>query len=572
MIRYTPASQLTLEGFEHPFDKALEAGNRWVKLAALIPWDEVAKVYSKNLESDKGRLSVDVRMVIAAMIIKHRLKLSDRETVATISENIYMQYFCGLKSFQSAEPFDASLLVDIRKRMGAEKFDAFNDLVIAKSEGLKPKRKRVMQEDKQHRQPADDETPQPASAEQDATNTGCCGQPPAGDNPQRQNQEKTAATDVPAQTAATPATEDASVASASTPQQPEAESAPNKGVLKIDATVADQQIRYPTDLGLLNNSREESERIIDLLWEKKPQGLQTKPRTYRREARKLYLTVAKKKKKDRKTIRKAIGRQLRYLRRNLRSIEQMLDKFDEQGFPLVYRDLRIYWVLQHIYAQQLKMYEEKTNSHPNRIVNIYQPYVRPIVRGKDKAPVEFGAKINISEYNGMSKIDTIGWEAFNESTGLIKQAERYKNTFGCYPELLLADRIYLTRDNRKWLQSKGMRIVHPPLGRPAKKPLTPYQKQKQRKERNQRNLVEGKIGQGKNGYALNCIKARRQDTSESWIAAIFFVMNLVTLLKEAETSFLRFFHRLILTTQALYAQNKPGEPRLLLFMPASTAR
>ena len=154
------------------------------------------------------------------------------------------------------------------------------------------------------------------------------------------------------------------------------------------------------------------------------------------------------------------------------------------------------------------MFENKIHRHDDRIINIYQPYVRPIVRGKERAKVEFGAKINISEYNGISKIDTISWDAYNEAIDLPKQVERYKITFGCYPELALANSIYLNRDNRSYLKFKGIRIVGKALRRPKKETFTPYQKRKQRKERNQLNLVEGKIGQGKNGYALNNIKAR----------------------------------------------------------------
>src|SRR5665811_2323128 len=100
MISYTPASQLTLTGFEHPLERALDPENRWVKMAKVIPWDELAAIYARNLDSNSGRQSVDIRLVIGALIIKHRQKLSDRETVSTISENIYMQYFCGYRAFR----------------------------------------------------------------------------------------------------------------------------------------------------------------------------------------------------------------------------------------------------------------------------------------------------------------------------------------------------------------------------------------------------------------------------------------------------------------------------------------
>jgi len=105
-------------------------------------------------------------------------------------------------------------------------------------------------------------------------------------------------------------------------------------------------IAHPTDLGLIARSREESERIIDELC--KSMGIKEKPRTYRRMARKQYLNVAKKKNKTKNEVRKAIGQQLRYLRRNLKSINGLLDRGQGDSFPLVARDQKIYWVIQNI--------------------------------------------------------------------------------------------------------------------------------------------------------------------------------------------------------------------------------
>jgi hypothetical protein len=95
MIKYTPSNQLNLENFKHPFHQQLDPNNRWVKLAELVPWDELAGIYAKNLDPGAGRLTVDLRMVIGAMIIKHKLSLTDRDTVQMISENIYMRVSRG---------------------------------------------------------------------------------------------------------------------------------------------------------------------------------------------------------------------------------------------------------------------------------------------------------------------------------------------------------------------------------------------------------------------------------------------------------------------------------------------
>ncbi|MBA7552290.1 hypothetical protein ES705_44848 [subsurface metagenome] len=213
----------------------------------------------------------------------------------------------------------------------------------------------------------------------------------------------------------------------------------------------------------------------------------------------------------------------------------MLDEFEHSGkeFPLKHRDQKIYWVLQQLYNQQMYMYRNKMHKCSDRIVNIYQPYVRPMVRGKDRSDVEFGAKINISEVDGFVRCNHIGWDNYDEGGDLEKQVEDFRQLYGCYPELLLGDSKYLTRKNRQYLKNMGIRIVGKPLGRPPKQTLSGYRKYKTRKEQNMRNHVEGKFGQGKNGYNLNQIRASRKDTSESWISAILFVMNLTKLMKVA---------------------------------------
>ena len=180
------------------------------------------------------------------------------------------------------------------------------------------------------------------------------------------------------------------------------------------------------------------------------------------------------------------------------------------------------------------MYDTNTHRVADRMINSYQPYVRPIPRGKDQQATEFGAKISASEVDGMSRVEHISWDQFNESIDVQLQVNTFNNTYGHYPELLPADKMYLNRNNRAWLKEKGIRIVAKPLGRPPKKQRSAYQKRKQKKEQNQRNLIEGKFGQGKNAYGLNNIQAKRSDTSESWIACIFFVMNLIKLEKIAK--------------------------------------
>ena len=260
-------------------------------------------------------------------------------------------------------------------------------------------------------------------------------------------------------------------------------------------------------------------------------GWPKKPRIYRRKARRLYLLVVKKKSKTKKEIRKAIRQQLQFVTRNISMIHKMLDEYEADRWPLTRRDQRLFWVIQHLYTQLKEMYDNKTHKCANRIVSIHQPHVRPIVRGKDKNKVEFGSKLSVSEHDGMCRVDRIHWEATHEAGDLPSQVEAYRNQHGYYPEVVIVDKLYTNRTNWAWLKSKGIRCSGKPLGRPPKTEKTAYQKRKEQKEQAERNHIEGKFGQGKNGYGLNKIRAKLKETSESWICAIFFVMNLTKIAK-----------------------------------------
>jgi len=489
---------MSIEEFRTPFQVKLDKENRWVRLGNSLPWDALASIYYRSMSTDMGAPAIDARIVIGAMIIKHKLKLDDRETIETIRENMYMQYFLGLEEYTYKDVFDRSLFTALRYRLGADKFDAMTRQIILTSEGKHEAAKKDLDDHGN-----DINTHKSDKVDKNA-NT------PANQGSGKSEHEKSA-----------------------TGEKPKG----NKGILIVDATVADQMIAYPTDLGLLSRSREESERLIDELC--KVLDINDKPRTYRRMARKQYLNVAKKKNKTKNELRKAIGQQLRYLRRNLKSVDRLLDKTPGTSFPLEARDQRIYWVIQHIYDQQAKMYKEHIHSVDNRIVNIYQPYVRPIVRGKDKTQVEFGAKLGVSIQNGYARINTLSWEAYNEGSDLKKQVEDYKRLNGYYPKVVITDKIYGNRENRQWLKDLDIRYSGKPLGRPSAQQQTPYRKRKLKEEQGMRNQVEGKFGQGKNGYNLNKVRARAARTSESWIAAIFFVMNLVKFSKEFLFSFFK---------------------------------
>lgn len=495
MIRYKSQKQRTLPGFDTPPDMILNPDNRWVKLSECIPWDDLAQSYHKKLSSTLGRPAKDARIVIGAVIIKHKLSVSDNETVEQIRENPYLQYFIGLKGFQSEAPFAPSLFVEVRKRMGQTVFDEFHEAII---DVIEPGKARQIVRTEDH---DDDDT----------------------------NGDVTALND----------SEAVSRDNAETIEPSLLDKLPdNHGKLVVDASVVEQAIRFPTDLGLLNEARELSERIIDKLHAHSSYLQKRKPRTYREIARKAYLSVAKLKRPANKRRRAGIRQQLQFLRRNLGYIEIMLTAYP-YGTPLPLPNwlLRRYWVLPHLFEQQYKMYTTHTRRCDDRIVSISQPYIRPIIRGKQGKTVEFGAKISVSlTGRGLAHVDELHWNAQHEGHDLQDQVEAYKKRYGCYPEVVIADTAYGSRDNRSFLKQRNIRFAGKPLGRPPK--VTPENedevkrlKAQRRQEYRQRIPIEGKFGQGKYGYRLNNIRARRDDTSTAWINSIFLVMNLLVLVQ-----------------------------------------
>ncbi len=232
----------------------------------------------------------------------------------------------------------------------------------------------------------------------------------------------------------------------------------NQGKLILDATCAPADISYPTDLKLLNQARVHTERIIDVLYSQLKEKIQQKPRTYRRIARKNYLEVARKRQPSRKQKRKAIKKQLQYLKRNLSHISQLI----ESGASLKNLSKRQYKalvVVSEVYRQQSWLFKNNKQSIEDRIVSLSQPQIRPIIRGKAGKSVEFGAKLVASCFEGYVFIDRISWDNFNESGDFKAQIEAYRNFTGFYPESVHVDQIYRTRENRVGVNKEELESV-----------------------------------------------------------------------------------------------------------------
>lgn len=294
----------------------------------------------------------------------------------------------------------------------------------------------------------------------------------------------------------------------------------NLGTQILDATCSPSNIEYPQDFALLNAGRVKLEEMISCFCER--YGL-PRPRTYKRVARKEYLALAKAKKRPAKTIRAFIRKHLGYLKRDIKYLEG----FMSEGYAMPQKYIPYFLTIQELYRQQKYMFDNKVHRVPDRIVSISQPWVRPIVRGKTKTPVEFGAKYDVSiDEKGHARLEKISFDPYNESSVFQRSVEAYRTRTGHYPERVLVDKIYRTRENLAYCKEHGIRISGPKLGRPAAGRKTTKEEYQDNKDRIE---VERFFSLSKRCYGAGLIMTKLQETTLSSIALSVLVANLFRL-------------------------------------------
>lgn len=307
----------------------------------------------------------------------------------------------------------------------------------------------------------------------------------------------------------------------STPQDIDASKPQNKGKLQLDATCAPADIRYPSDLSLLNEARENLEDMIDTLWHLTDRtGHKTD--YSRKKAHNGFLSITKQKKPRYSKLRKEIRYQLDCVAKNIATISRIL--LQHGLCALSEKHITRLVLICKLHRQQHTMYTHKTHSTDDRIVSLRQPHVRPIVRGKAGKKYEFGQKVSTSVINGYTFIERQSFDNFNEGTTLKESVERYKTCFGYYPEAVLADKLYRNRENLRYCKEHNIRLSGPPLGRPRKQD-DKLLKQLTRQDSSERNTIEGRYGIAKRKYGMGRILAYLPDTAQTQVAMQILCMN-----------------------------------------------
>lgn len=130
MYRKFNQPKLTPDNFEMPFSGQLSPDNRWVIMAELIPWGEFETEYAEKFSEKMGAPAKPFRMALGALIIKEKLRTSDRETIEQIRENPYLQYFIGMSNYSNEAPFEASMMVYFRERIKSNFVKKINQKMV----------------------------------------------------------------------------------------------------------------------------------------------------------------------------------------------------------------------------------------------------------------------------------------------------------------------------------------------------------------------------------------------------------------------------------------------------------
>lgn len=297
-----------------------------------------------------------------------------------------------------------------------------------------------------------------------------------------------------------------------------------------DATCYETSMRYPTNVKLLWESTEWSynqlKHICKYLKIRMPRN------KYEVQWNK-YNNYSHKRKKTHKETTMRTRSLLYLLGKLLGLLRKIEDQYrDQLDLPRKYYD-RIK-VIRKVLKQQQEIFQTGNNSVPDRIVSISKSYIRPIVRGKETKPVEFGAKVNMIQFDGINFIEHLSFDAFNEGTRLVKSIRYGRSLFGKITHIS-ADDIYATNANRKYTTASHIVTNFKRKGRAGK-----HEEQRLiisrelRKERATR--MEGSFGTEKEHYGLKRIRAMTELNEILWIFFGVHTANAVRISKRLAVS------------------------------------
>ena len=297
----------------------------------------------------------------------------------------------------------------------------------------------------------------------------------------------------------------------------------DKDLCMSDATCYESQLRYPTDIKLMWECCEWLYPLLHKTCRAVGEGF---PRSKYNDVSRARLAYAKQRRPKKSVTRRMQRRLLRLLgkligqwNRLCRLYAPLISLNSEQHKRIA--------AIRKVHRQQTVHFNKKEVKH--RIVSIDRPYIRPIVRGKENKRVEFGAKVNNIQIDGISFIEHHCFEAFNEGTRLKQCVEYQEELTGVKVKRIGMDTIYANNANRKYCTEKGITTNFVRKG-PKPKDEAPEVSVARRIIGNLRaTVMEGSFGNQKLHYSVGRIAARNRHSETLLLFFGIHMANAATL-------------------------------------------
>ena len=304
----------------------------------------------------------------------------------------------------------------------------------------------------------------------------------------------------------------------------------NLDTMYTDATCYESEMRYPTDAKLLWEGIEKSYATMCELSSRL--GIH-RPRTKFLDVQKANLTYRKQRKHNRSQTRKITRRLLDLLGKILKEIREIVRGHENTENLLTVREKSDIEIITKMYRQQKNRFQnnDSRESIPNRIVSLSKPHLRPIVRGKEVKSVEFGAKVNNILVDGISFIEKLSFNAFNEGTRLVHCLKMHKRLFGVEAKKVGGDTGYAGTENRDYCKANGIQTSFVKRGRPFGEKKKEKDLVRKELARVRATAMEGSFGTQKEHYDLRKVKARTKRTE---ILYIFFGIHTANVVQLAD--------------------------------------
>ena len=300
-------------------------------------------------------------------------------------------------------------------------------------------------------------------------------------------------------------------------------------VLMTDATCYESAIRFPTDVKLLWESVDWIYRQLKLIV-KSLKGRM--PRTKYDKQNRRYHSYCKKRKRGQSETT-VLKRSLLHLLNKLIGILEETIRINGSRLELSALFHKRLSVIKKVLQQQESRFHG--GEVKGLIVSIDKDYIRPIVRGKESKRVEFGAKVNTIQVDGINFIEHLSFEAFNEGIRIPQCINKHQRLLHKRVTHLAADRIYATNYNRKYCSEPSRKITTSFIrkGKPSKHELQ-AQQMRNLLNRERSTRLEGSFGTEKQHYSLDKIKARTKKTEILWIFFGIHTANAVRMIPKVE--------------------------------------